>query len=26
VKVVQAAQFGGDLTIPGMRQYNTPLG
>ncbi|WP_328493868.1 hypothetical protein OHS59_14830 [Streptomyces sp. NBC_00414] len=26
VKVVQAAQFGGDLTIPGMKQYNTPLG
>jgi len=26
VKVVQAAQFGGTLTIPGMRQFNTPLG
>ncbi|MFB9511377.1 YtxH domain-containing protein [Streptomyces aurantiacus] len=26
VTVVQAAQFGGTLTIPGMRQYNTPLG
>ncbi|MGP4050570.1 hypothetical protein [Streptomyces sp. 2A115] len=26
VKVVQAAQFGGTLTIPGMRQYSTPLG
>ncbi|MEV0226613.1 hypothetical protein [Streptomyces sp. NPDC050704] len=26
VKVIQAAQFGGTLTIPGMRQYNTPLG
>ncbi|MEU9185844.1 hypothetical protein AB0D14_15070 [Streptomyces sp. NPDC048484] len=26
VTVVQAAQFGGTLTVPGMRQYNTPLG
>jgi hypothetical protein len=26
VKVVQAAQFGGTLTVPGMKQYNTPLG
>ncbi|MFF3483311.1 hypothetical protein ACFYXC_08505 [Streptomyces sp. NPDC002701] len=26
VKVVQAAQFGGTLTVPGMHQYNTPLG
>ena len=26
VKVVQAAQFGGTLTVPGMQQYNTPLG
>jgi hypothetical protein len=26
VKVVQAAQFGGTLTVPGMRQFNTPLG
>jgi hypothetical protein len=26
VKVVQAAQFGGTLTVPGMHQFNTPLG
>ncbi|NGO14686.1 hypothetical protein G5C60_45635 [Streptomyces sp. HC44] len=26
VKVVQAAQFGGTLTVPGLQQYNTPLG
>ncbi|GAA2627600.1 hypothetical protein [Streptomyces vastus] len=26
VKVVQAAQFGGTLTVPGLQQYSTPLG
>lgn len=26
VKVVQAAQFGGTLTVPGLQQYTTPLG
>jgi hypothetical protein len=26
VKVVQAAQFGGTLTVPGLQQFSTPLG